>query len=244
MEPEQRTAIVTGAAVRIGRALAVAIAGAGVRVVVHYGRSADEAEETVGLIRQGGGEAVAVAAELSDPVAAAETVFGRAEEAFGEVGILVNNAAVFEGGTLGETSEGDWDRLFAVNLKAPYFFCRRFVAGISPDAAGQIINLVDWRGLRPDASRLAYSLTKNGLVVLTRTLARELAPRVRVNAIAPGPILPARGADRGELDAAAAATPLARAGSTDDVVAALQYLLDAQLVTGEVLSVAGGAELF
>jgi pteridine reductase len=117
------------------------------------------------------------------------------------------------------------------------------VVGLGETGTGQIINLVDWRGLQPDPLRLAYSLSKQGLVGLTRSLAESLAPRVRVNAVAPGPVLPPASSDAGELAAAAAASPLARTGTPADVVAAVGYLLDAELVTGDVLSVAGGSQL-
>ena len=144
---------------------------------------------------------------------------------------------------MGETDAGTWRRLFAINLEAPCVLSERFVRGLGEEGTGQIINLVDWRGLQPDPQRLAYSLTKHGLVALTRSLAESLAPRVRVNAVAPGPVLPPPGADAGELAAAVAASPLRRAGGPEDVVAAVGYLLDAELATGDVLSVAGGTQL-
>jgi NAD(P)-dependent dehydrogenase (short-subunit alcohol dehydrogenase family) len=223
--------------------LSLALSQSGWQVVVHYGQSAEAAVETVAEIERRGGRACCVSADLADPLSAAETVLDRAEEAFGQVNLLVNNAAVFEGGTLAETDPETWRRLFAINLQAPYFFCQRFVAGLGEEASGQIINLVDWRGIRLDPRRLAYSLTKQALVGLTCALAGELAPRVRVNAVAPGPVLPPPGTDAAVLEAAAAETPLQRTGSPADVVAAVRYLVDAELVTGEVLSVAGGAQL-
>lgn len=243
MSEVAQTAVVTGGAVRIGRELALALAETGWQVVVHFGQSAEAAAETVADIRQRGGRACSIAADLADPVLAAETVLGRAEEEFGRVSLLVNNAAVFEGGSLAETDTETWERLFVINLQAPYFFCQRFVAGLGEEGHGQIINLADWRGLKLDPRRLAYSLTKQALVGLTRALARELAPRVRVNAVAPGPVLPPPGTEMEVLEAAAAETPLQRTGSPADVVAAVSYLLAAELVTGEVLSVAGGAQL-
>ncbi len=241
------TAIVTGSAVRIGRSVVLELVRRGWQVVVHYRDSGVSAESLVGEITEGGGVAIAVAADLSEPWVAAELLFEAAESRLGRVSLLVNNAAIFEGGGLGETDAETWSRLFAINLEAPYVLSQRFVSGLGepgPETAtGQIINLADWRGLQVDRSRLAYSLTKHGLVGLTRSLAESLAPRVRVNAVAPGPVLPVEGADRDALAKAAAASPLGRTGSVADVVAAVGYLLDARLVTGEVLSVAGGSQL-
>ena len=237
------TALVTGSAVRIGRAVAVDLGQRGWQVVVHYRSSESEAESAVAEIVSAGGRAIAVAADLGDPRRAAETLFEAAESRLGRVSLLINNAAVFAGGGLGETDAATWQRLFAVNLEAPTVLSARFVAGLGETGTGQIINLVDWRGLQPDPLRLAYSLTKHGLVGLTRSLAESLAPRVRVNAVAPGPVLPPASSDAGELAAAAAASPLGRSGTPADVVAAVAYLLDAELVTGDVLSVAGGSQL-
>jgi NAD(P)-dependent dehydrogenase (short-subunit alcohol dehydrogenase family) len=247
MNPEANTspvtAIVTGSAVRIGRALAEELGRRGWQVVVHYRNSRVEAEETVEAIAAAGGRAIAVAADLMDPARAADTLFEAAENRLGPVTLLINNAAVFSGGGLGETDATTWQELFVVNLEAPTVLCERFVSGLGETGTGQIINLADWRGLQLDPLRLAYSLTKQGVVGLTRSLAESLAPRVRVNAVAPGPVLPPPSSDDGDLAAAAATSPLGRTGSPADVVAAVGYLLDAPLVTGDVLSVAGGSQL-
>ena len=238
-----RTALVTGSAVRIGRSVVLELARRGWQVVVHYRESGIEAEELVEEISGKGGVAIAVEADLCEPWAAAETLFEAAESRLGRVSLLVNNAAIFEGGGLAATDEATWQKLFAINLEAPYVLSQRFVEGLGESGTGQIINLVDWRGLQLDPQRLAYSLTKQGLVGLTRSLAESLAPRVRVNAVAPGPVLPAVGADPDELAAAVNASPLGIEGTPEDVVAAVGYLLDARLVTGDVLSVAGGSQL-
>ncbi len=242
-ETSRPVAVITGAAVRIGRALALDLAASGWRVVVHFGRSREQAEITVEEIREGAGEAICVAADLLEPHSAAEKVFAAAEQHFGPVSLLINNAAIFEGGPLGSTDSDTWDRLFTINLKAPCVLSERFVQGLGETGSGQIINLADWRGLKLDPSRLAYSLSKQGLVALTRTLAATLAPRVRVNAVAPGPILPPPDSSPDLLVRAAAESPLGRSGGPEDVVAAVDYLLQAELVTGEVLAVAGGAQL-
>ncbi len=240
---QRGTAVVTGAAVRIGRAVAMDLARQGFRTVVHFRDSASEAEATVADIAAAGGQAMAVAADLQQPEEAVQRIWEQATGRFGPVTLLVNNAAIFEGGGLGETDSLTWERLFAVNLRAPYVLCEHFATELGDDETGQIINLVDWRGLQPDPERLAYSLTKHGLVALTKTLAESLAPRIRVNAVAPGPVLPAPGADPNELAHAASVSPLGRTGGPEDVVSAVRYLVDAPLVTGEVMAVAGGSQL-
>ncbi|MEX0700619.1 MAG: SDR family oxidoreductase [Planctomycetales bacterium] len=240
MELKGKAAIVTGGAVRLGRALAVALAEAGVDVCVHYGRSADAARETVAEIERLGPRAVAVQADLADPAVAARRVVTRAVAELGRIDLLVNSAAIFEPGTLAETTEEQWDRHFAINLKAPFFLAQAFVAALGPQSRGHIVNVADWRGLRHPPGHAAYTLAKSGLIAMTRLLAVELAPRVQVNAIAPGLILPPAGADAAFLAQLAQAVPLRRPGSPADVVAALLYLLRSDFVTGDVLEVTGG----
>jgi NAD(P)-dependent dehydrogenase (short-subunit alcohol dehydrogenase family) len=259
-------AVVTGAAVRLGRAIALSLADAGCDVCLHYRRSRDAADETADEIRALGVRAVTVHADLSSPRAAAETIFTAAEQ-LGPVSILINSAAIFGSGTLLTTTDDDWDRHFAVNLAAPFHLCREFArqhavgleATRTPPAsgsAGHIINIADWRALRPDTNHLAYTLTKSALVTLTKILAVELAPEIQVNAVAPGAILPAIGSDPAQdgaaaahpsraaaFDRLAAGIPLGRTGEPHDVAGAVLYLLRSNFVTGELLHVTGGEEL-
>ncbi len=242
MELEGRVALVTGSAVRLGKALALALAREGVRLAIHYNASAGPAEETVAEIEALGSQARAVQADLSQATQAASLVEGAARH-FGRVDILVNSAAIFEPADLAHTGEVAWDRHFAINLKAPFFLSQAFAAHVGLERQAQIVNIADWRGRRPDPAYLAYSLTKAGVISLTTALALALAPNIRVNAIAPGAILPPPGKDRAYLDQLAQAIPLQRAGSPDDVARALIYLLRSDFVTGETLFVTGGEQL-
>ena len=238
-----RVAVVTGAAVRLGRAIALAFAAHWADVIVHYGRSKDEAERAADEIRAFGRRAETVSADLSDPVRAAETIFDAADR-LGGANVLVNSAAIFEDAPLAHTTEDLYDRHLAINLKAPFFLCREFVRRIPTGRRGHIVNLADWRGETPPADYVAYTLSKAGVVALTKSLALQLAPRVQVNAIAPGAMLPPPGEpiepwrSRKLPD-----IPLFRTGSPDDIAAAAVYLLRSEFVTGEVLHVTGGEHL-
>jgi pteridine reductase len=235
-------ALVTGGAVRIGRALALALAGRGARVALHYGSSAEAAAEAVAAIRQLGGDAAAFAADLRD-FDQTEELVERVAGRFGQVDILVNSAAAFVPAGLADTTEPLWDEHFAVNLKAPFFLSRAFARHVGEERHGQIVNIADWRAVRPDPHCLAYSLTKAGIVAMTQGLALALAPNIRVNAIAPGAILPPPGRDGTYLEELGERLPLRRHGSPDEVAAALLYVVTAEFVTGQVLFVDGGEHL-
>ncbi|MEX0716957.1 MAG: SDR family oxidoreductase [Planctomycetaceae bacterium] len=240
MDLQGKTAIVTGGAVRLGRALAIGLAEAGVDVCVHHAHSTAAARDTLTEITRRGVRGISVQADFTEPVAAARNVFERAIAEFGRVDLLINSAAIFEPGLLAETTEDQWDRHFAINLKAPFFLAQEFAAALPAESRGHIVNIADWRGLRPPPGHDAYTLTKSALVAMTRMLAVELGPRIQVNAIAPGLILPPPGEDESYLRRMAEAIPLRRPGSPADVVAAMLYLLRSDFVTGDVLSVTGG----
>jgi pteridine reductase len=235
-------ALVTGGAVRIGRALALALACRGAFVAVHYGNSAEAAAETVAAIHDSGGSAVALQADLRD-ISRADGLIEQAEKRLGRLDILVNSAAVYTPAEFVETTEPLWDELFTVNLKAPFFLSRSFARHAGSGRPGQIINIADWRAIRPDPQSIAYSLTKAGIVAMTKGLALALAPNIRVNAIAPGSILPPPGRDEAYLEEIGRRTPLQRHGSTEDLARALLYLVTADFVTGQVLFVDGGEHL-
>jgi len=243
VEVKGKVAVVTGGAVRIGRALSLALADAGADVVVHHSHSSDEADETVQAVASRGVRAVDVAADFTNPAPAARTVFDAAIKQFGRVDVLINSAAIFGPATLASTSEADWDRHFAINLKSPAFLCQEFAKRHTPGNPAAIVNIVDWRCLRPHPGHLAYTLTKSALVTLTQILAQELAPEIRVNAVAPGAILPPAGAGDEYMRRLAEGVPLRRTGSVDDVTSSVLYLLRADFVTGEVLTVTGGEDL-
>lgn len=237
---KNRTALVTGSAVRVGRAIVLGLAERGCRVIVHYNRSRAEAEQTVAEAQAHGVEAIAVSADLNDPAATAAHLFREASEQGMSPDILINNASVFEAGTLIETDEALWDRQQTVNLKAPFFLCREFARQLGNERQGDIINLCDWRGLQHPPGHDVYTLSKAGLVALTNMLAQELAPMIRVNGIAPGAILPPVDGSIDFEQRAREFIPLKQTGSPADIVRGILYLLESEFVTGEMLRISGG----
>ncbi len=231
-------ALVTGGAVRVGRAISTALAEDGYRLVVHYNSSSGPADELVDEIRAKGGEAVAIGADLAD----SDAVRRLAEEAvaaFGGIDLLVNNASVFPAERLQETDEALWDHTLAVNLRAPFFLIRHLAATLR-ERRGVVVNMADLAGMQPWAAYAAHAISKAGVIHLTRVAARSLAPEVRVNGIAPGTVLPPESMTEDEIRLLAERTPLKRNGTPHDVVRALRYLLQADFVTGETLVVDGG----
>jgi pteridine reductase len=228
--------------VRLGKALALALAREGVRLAIHYNASAAPATDTVEEIRSLGSDAFALQGDLSQADQAPLVIEGAVAH-LGHVDILVNSAAIFEAASLAATTEAGWDRHFAINLKAPFFLSQVFAKHVGRERPGHIVNIADWRGLRPDTQYLAYSLTKAGVLSLTQALALALAPNIQVNAIAPGAILPPPGKDQAYLDRLVQAVPLQRVGSPQDIARALVYLLRSDFVTGETLFVTGGEHL-
>jgi len=233
-----KTALVTGGAVRVGRAISSALAEDGYRLVIHYNSSSGAADELVDEVRSAGGEAVAIGADLAD----SDEVRRLAEEAtaaFGGIDVLVNNASVFPAERLEETDEALWDHTIAVNLKAPFFLIR-YLAATLKERRGVVVNMADLAGIQTWAAYAAHGISKAGVIHLTRVAARSLAPEVRVNGIAPGTVLPPESMSDEEIRLLAERAPLKRNGSPQDVVRALRYLLQADFVTGETLVVDGG----
>ncbi len=234
-----RTSLVTGGAIRVGRAISLALAEAGSRLVVHYNSSAEPAEQLVQEIRERGGEAVAIDADLSRH----EEVLRLAEEAekpFGPLDLLVNNAAIFPDAGLAEVDAELWERTMAINLRAPFFLTQRLGARMRATGGGSIINLGDLAGIQSWSGYAAHGVAKAGLLHLTRVAARALAPEVRVNAIAPGTVLPPEDMPQEELDALTRRIALQRIGSAEDVADAVLYLARASFVTGETIVIDGG----
>jgi pteridine reductase len=242
MDLRGKVAIVTGAGVRLGKAMALAMAQQGARLVVHYHRSARPAGEVVREIEALGSEAIAVQGDLSQPRLAPSLV-ERAVARFGQVDVLVNSASIFEPGRWDDTSEESWDRHFDINLKSPFFLTQAFARQVGRERRGHIVNMVDWRALHPGVGHVAYTLTKAALVALTKSLAQALAPNIQVNGIAPGMILPPPGKGPEYLERWAPDIPLQRTGTADEIAKALLYLLDSDFVTGELLYVTGGQHL-
>ena len=241
-EPTAPRALVTGGAVRVGRAIALALGGAGWRVAVHYRSSETEAGEVVAFLEAGGAGGVAVSADLEDP-ASIDRLFAETERALGGLDLLVNSAAIFPRHDPMTVTPAEWDHLFDVNLRAP-FLCARAAARRMMVDGGSIVNVIDtgwdeaWPGYVP------YVATKAGLASITRGLARAWAPNIRVNGVAPGPVLLPEGEDADEYrEAAAGRTALGRLGAPADVADAVLYLARAGYVTGEIIRVDGGQHL-
>jgi NAD(P)-dependent dehydrogenase (short-subunit alcohol dehydrogenase family) len=232
-------ALVTGGARRIGAAIAHALGDAGYAVAVHARRSCAEAEALAAAIIAKGGRAAAVQADLSDH-AAVMTLVPAAAAAVGPLTLLVNNAGEFEPDEIGTLDPARFERHMAVNLRAPLFLAQAFAAQVPPDADAAIINLTDQRVDKPTPRFFSYTVAKSALAAATVTLAQALAPRVRVNAVAPGPTLPS---PRQAVDAfarQAAAMPLGRGPTPQEVAAAVVYLAGARSVTGQTIMVDGG----
>ncbi len=242
MDWRGRVALVTGAGVRIGRAIALALAERGMRLVIHYHTSAGPAEELVEQITSAGGQAVALQADLLDP-SAPQRLIAQAREALGAVDVLIHSASIFERGTVYDTTLEQWERHMAINLRAPFFLSQAYAQALPPGQRGHIIHIADWRALRPGTQYIAYTASKAGLIALTKSLALALAPSVQVNAIAPGGILPPPGGPDAYFARLPERLPLRRIGDPREIVKAVNYLLDADFVTGEILLVTGGEHL-
>jgi len=243
MTIEGRTAIVTGGAVRIGRAIVERLAERGARILLHCGRSIDEAAAVCERLRQQGRHIEFVSADLADPVRAAETIFAAVRTKFGAADILINSAAIFENATLEETTEASWDRHQAINLKSPFFLSQALARQLPAGTAGDIVNIIDWRGTHPVPGQAAYTVAKAGLAAMTQLLAQELGARIRVNGVAPGAILPPPGFGREEFEALAGRIPVQRVGGPHNIADAVEFLLTNDFVNGEVLHVTGGQQL-
>lgn len=230
--------LVTGAGRRVGRAIAVALGASGMRVVVHYNGSAEGAHETARSIRERGGLATIVQADLTD-AAAAEQLIDRTLDAEGALWALVNSAAVMLRTPVGETTTAEWEAMFALNVRAPYFLAQRAAPALR-ESHGAIVNIADLAAFESWPAYVPHGMTKAAIVQMTRGLAHALAPDVRVNAVAPGAVLLPEGWTAADAEHLRKTTPLQRLGTPQDVAGAVVYLLEADYVTGEVIRVDGG----
>lgn len=234
-------ALVTGGGKRIGRAIALELARAGFDVVIHYRSSEDAAEAVAGEVRALGRKAATVRADLAVEAQVRTLVADAADAIGGPLAVLVNNASVFEDDRVGSLGRETWDAHIETNLRAPIVLAESFAAQ-APDGSA-IVNLLDQRVLKPDPRFISYALSRNGLWWATRTLAQALAPRIRVNGVGPGPTLPSVHQSPADFEAEARAVPLQRAGSPEAVASAVRWLVDAELVTGQMIAVDGGQHL-
>ena len=241
--PEIRpTVLITGAARRIGKAIALDLAAAGWGVAIHYRRSRDEAIALVGEIESGGGRAAAIHGDLSNQ-ADVESLVPRATEALGAPTCLINNASEFLLDTISNVAAETWDTHQAINLKAPVFLARALFLHLPEGAVGTVINSIDQRVWKLTPEFFSYTISKAGLWTATRTLAQALAPRVRVNAIGPGPVL--RSVFQTDTDFAAEvqSTLLKRGPTPEEIAAAVRFILEAGAMTGQMIALDGGQHL-
>ena len=235
----QKVALVTGGARRIGEAICRALARCGYSIALHYSTSGAAAEQTARRIHKDGGVCATFACDLADAHATEDLVPCVLAE-FGRLDVLVNSASIFEKSTLAEGSLDVWDRHFAVNLKAPYILMRSFAHYAKQ---GSIVNILDTHVSRNKTTYAAYLLSKKTLGELTKMAAVEFAPRIRVNAVAPGIILPPGSQTDGYLDRLARQIPLQRKGKVENIAHAVLFLLENDYVTGQVIFEDGGEHL-
>lgn len=221
--------------------LAVQAARSGFDIAVHHRDSPDDAEETAALVRAEGRRACVLAGDLTAPYAA--DLIGRAEAALGPVTLLVNNASLFLEDRLETFDAGVLDAHMATNVRAPAVLTQAMAARLAEDRTGLVVNILDQRVWRPNPQFFGYSLSKAALWHATRTMAQALAPRIRVNAIGPGPTFGSIHQAPGEFEQEAAGTPLGRIVTPEDIAAALRYLIDATAVTGQMIAVDSGQHL-
>jgi len=231
-------ALVTGGARRIGRALALAAAQAGHDIIIHA-RSSPQAEEAAQAVRRQGRRAEILVADLADPAACAALI----ARAPAPLTLLVNCASRFTDDRIETISVEGWDDTLATNLRAPMLLAQAFAAALPPDRDGLIVNIVDQRVWRLTPHFFSYTISKAALWAATQTLAQALAPRIRVNAIGPGPTLASTHQSQAQFAAETAAVPLGRGPTPDQIGDALRYFIDAPSVTGQMIAVDGGQHL-
>lgn len=240
MDLTGKIALVTGAGRRLGRAIAIALADRGAILAIHYRTSGTEAEAVAAEIQRAGGHARCFAANLEN-VDEIERMIAEVVAAFGQIDVLVNSASVFVRKAFEEISEHDWDTNLDINLKAPFFLSQFASAAMRRNGAGKIINLGDWAGIRPFKNYVPYSISKAGLIGLTRALAKALAPEVQVNCIALGPVMPPDDYDAAEIERLRKTTLTQRLGTFEDVVRAVIFLCEGtDFATGSTLMLEGG----
>jgi NAD(P)-dependent dehydrogenase (short-subunit alcohol dehydrogenase family) len=234
---ERGAALVTGGAKRVGRAFIEALADDGHPVAVHYNTSSAEAEALVEAITAAGGRAIAVGADLTD-AAAAESLIGRAANALGPIALLVNSASIFEDDSLDDLSAESFHRHMTANTLAPALLTKAFAAQAGEGA--MVLNILDYKLFNINADYFSYTLSKAALHTMTQMLARELAPRVRVNGVAPGLTLPSPYHSEAEFERLHHDNPLNRGPETEDLVRALRFFRDSPAVSGQTVCVDGG----
>jgi len=237
-----KTALITGGAHRVGKAITLALAQAGANVVVNYHRAAEAAKETATQAHALGVEALAFQADVSD-LAQVRAMVAAAQDRFGRVEVLVNSASRFETTPVPTDDFAGWHRIISILMDGPFYLSNLLAPAMLEHGEGAIVNVLDLSIWEPWRNFTAHSVGKTGLLALTRQLALELAPAVRVNAVAPGPVLPPPGYPAERLQRAAERTLLGRWGRPEDVAKAVLFLIRSDFITGEVITVDGGERL-
>jgi NAD(P)-dependent dehydrogenase (short-subunit alcohol dehydrogenase family) len=237
-----RTALITGAARRIGRQLALDLAATGYDIAVHCNTSRDEAAEVAVAIRVQGRKAVVVQGDLSR-VETPDRIMAEAVAGLGPLGLLVNNASLFESDEVGSISPDSWAQHQDTNLRAPVMLAQAFAAQLPERAQGNIINIVDQRVWKLNPQFFSYTISKAGLWTATRTLAQALAPRIRVNAIGPGPALPSARMNQEDFEKQGRSTLLGVGTSPAEISAAVLFILSQPALTGQMIALDGGQHL-
>jgi NAD(P)-dependent dehydrogenase (short-subunit alcohol dehydrogenase family) len=242
MDISGRNALVTGGATRVGKSLTLALAAAGADVFVHYNSSAGSAEETASEVVALGRRAAIGSANLSDPAAGAQLV-ADATEALGPISILINSASGFPKDSLADATLDAFRSTLDLTLASPIFLTQAYAAALSEDLEGAVVNVTDVKTQRPYLDHFSYVIAKGGIDTFTRAAARALAPRIRVNAVGLGVILPPPGEDDFYAENLAVAIPMKRVGGTAPVATAMLALVQNDFITGEIVRVNGGAHL-
>lgn len=242
MSKATAAALVTGGAKRIGKAIVEDLASHGFAVAIHANRSHDEADSLAAGINQSGGRATVVSADLTDMDAVSDLV-GQAEAALGPISLLVNNASLFVDDSIEDFDWQAWDRHFAIHVKAPALLAQNFASALPEGRDGLIVNIIDQRVWRPTPRYFSYALSKSALWTQTQMLAQALGPRIRVNAIGPGPTLKNARQDDSDFDAQLAGLILKRGPELPEFGATIRYLWEARSVTGQMIALDGGQHL-
>lgn len=242
MNIEGKVVLITGSAKRIGRATAVEMARKGARVGIHYRSSKREAEHTLELIRDSGGDAALFRGELTD-TAILSGIFQQLNSRFGGLDILVNNASIFSAATADQTTPEQWDEQMGTNAKAPFLVAQHAAPLMRLRGQGKIINIVDVAGESVWTRYFPYSISKAALIAVNQGLAKSWAPHIQVNAIAPGPVLFPEAYTEEQKHAAIERTLLKRQGSPQDVINAILFFIENDYITGELIHVDGGRHL-